>query len=171
MHPVKVERHDTVRREHHTNTGTRPVETYAEHPHGLYVARPFVAHPRIRYWEAHLLPELGVQLCRYELHGDRRDFDYYMDVACITRHGDVWSVRDLYLDLIVWNGVRAEILDTDELLAARRAGLVGEDESLLAVEQAHAILNRLAQHHYRVEDWLQAEGIHLTWRDAALVGA
>jgi len=165
MHPVKVERHDTARREHHTNTGVRAVEEYRQHEHGLFVARPFVAHPRIRYWEAHLLPALGVQLCRYTLHGHRRDFDYYMDVAHITEHDGIWTVRDLYLDLIIHDGARAEILDTDELLAARRAHLVAEDEALGAIERAHTILNDLARHAYCVNDWLERQGVHLTWRD------
>ncbi|WP_027480605.1 DUF402 domain-containing protein [Deinococcus pimensis] len=168
MHAVKVERHDTARREHHTNTGVRAVEQYREHDHGLYVARPFYGHPRVAYWEAHLLPDLGVQLCRYELHGGRREFDYYMDVARIERRGDLWFVRDLYLDLTVWEGARAEILDTDELCAARRASLVGEEEALYAVERAHAVLNELAQHHYRVDRWLAEKGVALEWREAVL---
>ncbi|PYE56498.1 DUF402 domain-containing protein [Deinococcus yavapaiensis] len=169
MHAVKVERHDTARSEHHTNTGVRPVHVYREHHHGLFVARPFLGHPKIAYWQAHLLPELGIQLCRYELHGGRREFDYYMDVAVIRRDGETWSVRDLYLDLTVWNGKRAQVLDTSELCAARLEGLVDEREALWAVERAHTILNELGQHDYHVDTWLDAQGIRLEWHEPVLV--
>lgn len=167
-HPVKVERHDTSRREHHTNTGVRVVETYREHGHGLYVARPFYQHPRVAYWEAHLLPELGVQVCRYELHGGRRDFDYYIDVADIAREGPLWTVRDLYLDVVVWTGVRAEIVDTPELLAARRAGLIAEDEAWGAVERAHGVLDGLSGAGYDLDRWLAGRSVVLRWRDQVL---
>lgn len=165
MHAVKTERHDTARRQHTTNTGIRDVEVYREHAHGLFVARPFVAHPRIAYWEAHLLPELGVQLARYTLQGGRRDHDYYLDIADVTRDGDVWSVRDLYLDVVVWEGRRAEVLDTDELLAARAEGFIGEGEALAAVERAHAVLNGLSAHEYRVDAWLAEHGVALGWQE------
>lgn len=173
MHAVKVERHDTLRRQHHTNTGIRAVEVYREHQHGLFVARPFYGHPRIAYWQAHLLPALGVQLCRYTLHGGRHagvteHFDSYMDIARIRQQDGVWEVRDLYLDLVVWDGVRAEILDTDELCDARAAGLVPEDDALFAVRRAHAVLNQLAQHGYRLNDWLAAQGLALEWREPIL---
>ncbi|AFZ68288.1 DUF402 domain-containing protein [Deinococcus peraridilitoris] len=168
MHSVKVERHDTLRRQHHTNTGIREVDFYREHDHGLYVARPFYGHPRIAYWQAHLLPALGVQLCRYTLHGGRRDFDYYLDIARIRQEDGLWEMRDLYLDVVLWEGVRAEILDTDELLEARRAQFVSEEEALYAVERAHVILNQLAQHAYRPQEWLRAQGIVLEWREPVL---
>ncbi len=167
-HPVKTERHDTSRCEHHTNTGVRAVETYREHERGLYVARPFYNHPRVAFWEAHLLPELGVQLCRYELHGGRREFDYYIDVADVTREGSLWTVRDLYLDLVVWTGAGAEILDTPELLAARAAGLIAPGEAWRAVERAHEVLNGLARARYDVDRWLAGWGAQLTWHDRVL---
>lgn len=161
---IKIERHDTLRHEHHTRTGTRPVEVYREHANGLYVARPFIAHPRIRAWQAHLLPQLGVQLCRYDFHGER-EHDYYLDIASITREGPVWSVRDHYLDLIVWDGLSAEIVDTDELLAAHAAGLISTPEMHAAVEGAHRVLHGLAQSRYSVADWLAAQGLQLFWHE------
>ena len=167
-HPVKVERHDTYKREHHTNTGVRAVELYREHRHGLYVARPFYDHPRVVYWEAQLLPALGLQICRYELHGGGRDFDAYIDVASVTRDGPLWTVRDLYLDVVVWTGARAEILDTPELLAASRAGLIAPEEARQAVERAHGVLNGLAGARYDLDRWLAGRGVELEWRDAVL---
>ena len=160
--PVKIERHDVERRQHHTNTGVRPVHTYREHAHGLLVARDFVAHPRIRHWQAHLLPALGVQVCRYSFHGPR-EHDYYIDVATVTRDGDLWTVRDHYLDVIVHDGMAAEIVDTDELLAAHGAGFIGAAEVDHAVAAARQVVSGLAQARYSVNDWLAAQGVRVEW--------
>lgn len=170
-HPVKTERHDTLLQVHHTNTGDRPVDLYREHAAGLYVSRRFVAHPRIAYWQAHLLPGLlggpgteglGVQVCHYDFHGERAH-DYYLDIATITRQGEVWTVRDHYLDLLVWDGLCAEIADTEELNAALAAGYIGQDEFAAAVAAAHGVLNGLARTGYDLKLWLAGQGIELEW--------
>lgn len=165
-HPVKVERHDVSARCHYTNTGARAVHTYRETPFGLFVAREFHAHPRIRHWQAHLIPALNLVVCRYDFHG-RREHDYYLDVADISRQGDVWQVRDLYLDLIVHDGLMAEIADTDELLAAREAGYLTEAEMHRAVAIAHTALSGLGRARYVLPDWLARRNMHLHWCDAA----
>lgn len=161
-HPVKTERHDPARMEHHTNTGVRAVQTYEERPHGLFVARDFAGHPRVRHWQAHLLPDLDLVVCRYDFHG-AREHDYYIDVARISREGGVWAVRDLYLDVVVHDGLGAEILDTDELLAAREAGLIGEAELHHAVAVAHRTLSGLARAGYSLDEWLDTWGLRLDW--------
>ncbi|UBV43155.1 DUF402 domain-containing protein [Deinococcus taeanensis] len=163
-HSLKVERHDVPRRQHHTNTGVRAVHTYRLTPHGLYVARSFDAHPRIRHWQAHLLPALHLVACRYDFH-DRREHDYYLDVADITCRADVWEVRDLYLDLIVHDGLMAEIVDTDELLAAREVEFISESEMHRAVTVAHRTLSGLARARYSLADWLDTQGVSLHWQD------
>lgn len=161
--PVKTERHDVPARQHHTNTGVRPVQTYREHAQGLYVARDFVAHPRIRHWQAHLLPALNVVVCRYEFHGPR-EHDYHIDVAAVTRAGSLWTVRDLYLDVLVHEGIAAEIVDTDELLAAHTAGFLATPELHRAVSTAHGVLSGLTRSRYDVNTWLAGEGVALEWR-------
>lgn len=161
-HPVKVERHDVVAKRHHTNTGVRAVQHYQETNHGLFVARDFVAHPRIRHWQAHLLPTLNLVVCQYDFHG-RAEHDYYMDVAQITREGHQWTVRDLYLDVVLHDGLMAEIIDTDELLAARDAGFITEPEMQRAVAVAHHTLSGLARARYNLQTWLDAQGMQLSW--------
>ena len=161
-HPIKVERHDVRGMRHHTNTGTRSVQTYRETGHGLFVAREFVAHPRIRHWQAHLIPALNVVVCRYEFHG-RREHDYHLDIAQISREGEVWTVRDLYLDILLHDGLMAEIVDTDELLAAHDHGLIDGREMHCAVTVAHATLAALARARYSLRDWQAGQGLELEW--------
>ncbi|GGK13923.1 hypothetical protein GCM10008955_04090 [Deinococcus malanensis] len=168
-HPVKVERHDVLAMSHHTNTGVRSVHTYRETPHGLFVGRHFTGHPRIRHWQAHLLPELNMVVCHYDFHGPR-EHDYYLDVARITRQDQVWTVEDLYLDLIVHDGLRAEIVDTDELLAARVAGYLSEGDMQQAVAVAHQALSGLARANYSLKDWLASHGVGLEWVAAGVDG-
>ncbi|MBZ9714756.1 DUF402 domain-containing protein [Deinococcus multiflagellatus] len=161
-HPVKVERHDVPALRHHTNTGVRAVQTYRETAGGLYVSRPFVGHPRVRHWQAHLLPALNLVVCRYDFHGER-EHDYHLDVADIWQEGAVWVVRDLYLDLLVHDGLMAEIVDTDELLAARAAGYLTEPEMHHAVAMAHRTLSGLARARYDLQAWLAGQGLWLEW--------
>ncbi|CAM4343939.1 DUF402 domain-containing protein [Deinococcus marmoris] len=162
-HPVKVERHDVQAKCHYTNTGVRAVKTYRETSAGLYVARDFVGHPRIRHWQAHLLPAQHLVVCRYAFHG-RREHDYYIDVAQISREGGVWSVRDLYLDIVLHDGLGAEIADTDELLAAWEAGFLTSDELRQAIEVAHGTVSELARAEYTLNHWLTAQDLRLEWQ-------
>lgn len=162
VHPVKTEIHDTNAKIHFTNTGARPVSTYDTTAHGLYVSRPFVSHPRIRHWQAHLLPSLNLVVCQYDFHHGR-EHDNYMDVALITEQAGVWSVRDLYLDLVLHEGQRAEIVDTHELLASHAAGLISTDELHLAVDTAHRTLAELARCGYHLSEWMNQHGMELYW--------
>lgn len=161
-HPIKTEKHDTHNHLHHTNNGIRQVDLYREMPHGLFVARHFDNHPRIRHWQAHLLPTLNLVVCKYDFHG-RREHDYYMDVAQIGREGPLWTVRDLYLDLVLHDGLTAEIVDTEELLDSQRAGYVSESEVHRAVAVAHHTLSLLARARYNLNDWASMQGINLEW--------
>lgn len=166
--PPKVERHDLRRREHHTNTGIRAVERYQVHAAGLAVVRPFKAHPRIRAWQAHLLPALGLQVCRYEFHGPR-EHDYYIDLATITQAGGIWTLTDHYLDVLVWEGVRAELIDQDEFMAAVRAGYLDVARAQAVWAQAQALLRGLAEHGHDVQAYLAAQNVRLSWVDQTRV--
>ncbi|CAM3625939.1 DUF402 domain-containing protein [Deinococcus frigens] len=163
-HPIKVERHDVRARCHHTNTGVRAVQTYRETGAGLYVARDFVGHPRIRHWQAHLLPAQHLVVCRYAFHG-RREHDYYIDVAQISREGGVWTVRDLYLDIVLHDGLGAAIADTDELLAAWEVGFITSEELQQATEVTHRTVLGLAHAGYTLNHWLTAQGLRLEWQN------
>lgn len=168
-HPVKVERHDTATNCHHTNTGRRAVRTYRETPVGLFVARDFVGHARIRHWQAHLLPALNLVVCHYSFHG-HREHDFYIDVAQISREGAVWTVRDLYLDIVLHDGLGAEIADTDELLAAWEAGFLTSEDLQQAIEVAHQTVSGLARARYSLNHWLTDQALRLEWHGEVQAG-
>ncbi|TSA83021.1 DUF402 domain-containing protein [Deinococcus detaillensis] len=156
--PPKIERHDLAAKLHHTNTGLRPVDRYCQHSDGLFVSRRFVAHPRIRAWHAHLLPALGLQICRYDFYGVR-EHDYYLDLATITEDGSVWTMHDHYLDVLIWRGKRAEVVDEDEFLSAALAGYLPQQQAERVWEQARTLLSDLAQHGFELGAYLAAQGV------------
>ena len=139
------------------------------HAAGLAVVRPFAAHPRIRAWQAHLLPALGLQICRYEFHGPR-EHDYYIDLATISEAGGVWTLTDHYLDVLVWEGTRAELIDEDEFLAAVQAGYLSAAQASAVRAQAQALLRGLAEHNHDLQAYLAARGVRLEWVDQDRAG-
>ena len=166
----KIEKHYLARREHHTNTGVRQVGVYQLHQHGLYVARAFVDHPRIRAWQAHLLPGLGLQICRYDFHAER-EHDYYLDLATVTVRGEVWELHDHYLDVLLRSGAGARLVDEDELHAAGRAGYVTPDLTRRVTAQASALLSDLKAHKFHLDAYLAARNMALKWQNLSWLSA
>lgn len=121
----------------------------------------------INYMQAHILPEPNLQIAKFgwKPHVKEKDkIDYYIDVVNITEHSDKrWHVRDLYLDVTVLESKRAEVLDTDEYLAAIEAGYLSQEEAALALTSLHSLMNVLATHDYSLVSYLQEQTIALDW--------
>lgn len=156
------------------NGETRALQYLAERAHGLSygIALTEEQHPKLSYRESHVLPALGLEVSRfaYRRRAFWRGFDYYVDIARVSERGERWVVRDLYLDVLVYEGKRAEIVDTDEYVAAMQEGHLGDEEAAYALFTAHRLLNGLAEHGYSLEGWLRAQGVTLTWRALAETG-
>jgi predicted RNA-binding protein associated with RNAse of E/G family len=75
----------------------------------------------------------------------------------------VWRTVDLYLDLLVRTGRGVEVLDTDELMAAVRLGVLSAHDAQLALEVAYRAVAGIAAHGYDIQRWLTAEGVELAW--------
>jgi len=122
-------------------------------------------HPEVSGVRGQVLPDLGIHIARFDYLEPRplAAFDYYIDIVRVTEQGNRWVVRDLYLDVLVVEGVKATVLDTDEYLLTTVEGHLNTEEAAYALETAHRLLNRLAQHAYRSERYLQAEGVTLAW--------
>ena len=172
MHPVRTVVYDLVnRREPRYLEGETPLATLTylnalgkQLSYGL--AFTSEEHPLLAAIEAHVLPNLGIRVSRFKRRREHAvdDYDYYVDIVNVVERGERWVVRDLYLDVLVFEGEQAKILDTDEYLAAITEGHLEADEAAYALETAHTLLNKLAQHEYNLEMYLQTEGVTLTWR-------
>jgi predicted RNA-binding protein associated with RNAse of E/G family len=171
IHPVVVAEHHLVEKRHvfrgAQGRASWPADTYQVHEHGLYWALPLPDGPeaKVKYIRAHLLPKLGIQVCRFEWWRGHPygGYDYYLDIIEAEVSGDVWTVRDYYLDLLVWEGERAVIHDSDEYLAALEAALLSRHEAAHALTVAHATLNGLGECGYSLSAYLASRGIVLSW--------
>ncbi len=143
----------------------RAVDDYAVHPWGLYVARPTPGRAQFHYLESWLLPSLGLRATVFHFNpGHQRDQDYYLDVGDYVPGPQTWHAEDHYLDIEVRTGVRAALLDVDELLDAVRHGLLTPDVAERAVRHAVDAIDGLARNGYDLARWLAGKDIHLTWR-------
>lgn len=165
MHAPKVSRHDLKAKTHRVAQGAFAVDRYEGGDGWLYLARPFIGHPHIAYMEAYLLPMLGLQVNRWGHHpGSTYDwYDFYIDVMAFDVQDTLWTSRDFYLDIVVVEGRGAHIADTDEFLAAQAGGLLTQAEASYALTAAHTLLNGLAKHGYSLHDYLETQGLVLTW--------
>lgn len=121
----------------------------------------------INHIQAHVLPSLGFQVAKFgwkpHIKASEK-VDYYIDIINLTEHSKShWHYRDLYLDLVIVEGERCEVLDTDEFLAAIKAGYLEQDEIALALNSLHTLINKLAEHNYQLESYLEHNKIHLQW--------
>jgi uncharacterized protein len=168
MH-LKIQTHNLVAKTHTVKAGTFPVSLYQPHPHGLYLERPFQGHPKYRYFKAHILPELHLQICRFQTHGDDYPLEFYIDIVSVEKEGHLWRVKDLYLDLgITWAG-QLTLMDTDELFAGVGAGLITLEEAALATTTLHNLVNLLGEHRNNLESALASRGMRLEWEFAGVV--
>jgi predicted RNA-binding protein associated with RNAse of E/G family len=164
VHPPKIELFDVAAM---TNTDpkgiVRAVDHYRTTEFGLYMARVVDGHPTIGYFRSWLLPERGLRVSRWTAHpGQELDHDVYIDVVDIES-GPVWRTVDLYLDILMRDRRDLRVLDTDEVLAARSAGLIDDRTAQRAFERTFAAVDGIAAAGYDVEAWL---GLPLTWTDA-----
>lgn len=123
-------------------------------------------HPKLKALEAHVLPELGIRVVRFEHRTalPPGDYDYYVDIVRVSEQGERWVVRDLYLDVLVFDGVRTKILDTDEYLEARAEGHMDADEADDALLNLHAFIDGLARCGHSLARYLASQGVSLAWR-------
>jgi predicted RNA-binding protein associated with RNAse of E/G family len=166
VHPPKQETFDLVG---YTNTDpkgiVRAVDQYVVTPWGLYMARPTPGRAQFHYLESWLLPSLGLRANVFHFNpGYERPQDYYLDIGVITVDDTAWHAEDHYLDLVVYAGDRTDLIDTDELFAAHRDGLLTTETAEAALQCVVGAVEGLARHDHDLNAWLSSEGMTLTWR-------
>lgn len=166
LHPVKQETFNTADNVNVDPKGfLREVDTYRVTDFGLYMARG-ANHPRFGYLESWLLPSLGLRANIFHFReGIEEKQEFYIDVADINVEGDVWTTRDLYVDLISNTGEPIDVLDIDELSAATSAGLISAEEAERAIDATLAAVEGITRAGDDAMEWLRALGFELTWAE------
>jgi uncharacterized protein len=166
MHPPKVSTFDLEARTH-TISGQNeyPLGRAEVTDHGLHFQRRMPGHPTLGAQEAHLLPELDLVVTRFTpLPGCPPHSRFYIDVASVERPAaDVWTVRDLYLDVVVQQSGVPLLWDGDEYTEAVLEGHLTPDEQRRALLSAERVVNGLFAHGNNLEAWLASLNIHLDW--------
>lgn len=167
LHPVKQETFNTADNTNVDPKGfLREVDTYHVTDFGLYMARG-ANHPRFGYLESWLLPDLGLRANIFHFReGVDVEQDFYFDVADIDVDGDVWTTRDLYVDLVSTSGEPVDVLDIDELAAATSTGLISAEEAERAMERTLTAVEGITRYGDDAMTWLHTLGMELTWADA-----
>ena len=130
----------------------------------LYFRTGDIGDPFCRSIEGFVLPELNIQIVRFSWREDKeRDFDFYIDIVRVNETGERWVVTDLYLDILVYEGHKLTIVDTDEYLAAIAEGKLTPADAEHTLEVTHQTANDLAQSGYRLYAYLERKGITLQW--------
>lgn len=129
------------------------------------MARPTPGRAQFHYLESWLLPALSIRVTVFHWNaGHERDQDFYLDIGEITVEGDIWRTVDHYLDLVVHNGERTELIDVDELLEANKAGLLDDHTAEDAINAAVRAVDGLSRHGHDLHTWLSSNGMDLSWR-------
>ncbi len=124
-----------------------PLERLAVSGDTLYYGRPVTGIPLFTYHERWLLPAQGWAVSRFVFApGVPAPMDWYIETDLIEVDGPRWRIRDCYLDVELYEGVRYELRDADELAAGLRARQIPLAEALSALEALHRLCGALRTH-------------------------
>lgn len=167
LHPIKVETFDLEGRFNIDPKGNeRPVESYALRDGALYMGRQ-ADHQDFDYLESWLLPAHNVRISRFHFReGFKPTQELYVDIALIHHEnnadgGEVWTTRDLYVDLVSHTDGHWDLLDLDELGAAIEEGYLRASEVATALITTQSAVDGIASQGF--DGWVQSLGVELNW--------
>jgi predicted RNA-binding protein associated with RNAse of E/G family len=115
----------------------------------LYYARPIEGNALFSYHWRWLLPEQAWVINRFRFHAHVLDpMDWYIETDLIDVDGPLWRVRDGYLDIEVFEGVRYELRDADELAEGLATGDIPLAETIIALESLNRLCVALRRHRF-----------------------
>ena len=145
----------------------RQLEQIKLFPKSLYWSLAVGGH-NVNHMYSHILPSENIAVTQFGWNDHVKEetrCNYYIDIISVTEHTDTqWHMRDLYLDLEVFENSHATIEDTDEYLAAIDIGYLEQAEANQALETMHSLLNKLAEFNHSLEAYLASIDIHLTFK-------
>ena len=108
---------------------------------GLYYARPLIGWDVADYHELWALPDQGWVVNKgHVLPGAAESHDWYLEPDLITIDGGIWSIRDAYLDVKVYDGVRYEVCDAGELADGLSDGAISVEDATAALRALGTLL-------------------------------
>lgn len=115
--------------------------------------------------EAYILPGQDIVISRFDPTGrsDRIPPRFYIDMAAIHPGPEVWTMRDLYLDVSISKEGIPRLLDADEYAEAVLEGHLTPDEQRRALLSAERVINGLFAHGNDLDAWLASLDIRLDW--------
>ncbi len=114
--------------------------------------------------EAYILPSLDLVVSRFVPRSDsgRVPPRAYIDMASVKIGPERWTMRDLYLDVIVQPDGVPVLVDEDEYAEAVLEGHLTPDEQRRALQSAARVVNGLYRHG-TLEAWLETLSVQLDW--------
>ena len=144
--------------------GIFPIEQAEARVQGLHLQRPMPGHPDLSHQEAHLLPALDLVVTRFTPHpGCPEHSQFYIDISTVQPGLEVWTVRDLYLDVIILPDGTPRLHDVDEYAEAVLESHLTPDEQRHVLLSAERVVNGLFAHRNDLDAWLASLDIHLDW--------
>ena len=143
------------------------LETVQVRPYGLLYAHSTPDNRHVTRHISQVLPSLNLMVTRFNWRNTEHPYgkyDYYIDIIGeVKQSGEVWTLRDLYLDVLILEGKWVKVVDTEEYLQALDAGHFLPGERELALERTHWLINELSEHGYHLDAFLAAHQIQLDW--------
>lgn len=126
-----------------------PAENLVVSEAGLYYYRDFPDGTLFVRNEKWLLPGPGWVVNRLAfLPQVPAPLDWYIEPDPVVVDGSIWRVRDAFLDLEVYEGVRYELRDADELADGLAADEISLAEALGALHSLNALCLALRRHRF-----------------------
>ena len=147
-----------------TKNQTYALEVCETRGNALYFRTGDLGDEQWHFFEAYVLPELNIQLVKFDWReGQGYDYDTYIDIVRVNETGERWVVTDLYLDVLVYERRKLEVIDTDEYLEAVAEGKLESPDAEHALTVTHSLVNSLARHGYSLSAYLEHQGLSLPW--------
>jgi predicted RNA-binding protein associated with RNAse of E/G family len=139
----------TTRRLRERNGLWYPLEQVTIADGQLYWGRPTPESEWAAYQERWLLPTPGWTIDRFVFrpeHRARFDWDWRIETDRIAVTGSRWSVHDTYLDVTVYEGIRYDVDDADELADGVVQSKIPLAEALDALHALSRLCTALRRH-------------------------
>lgn len=124
-----------------------PAQSVVVSEAGLYYYRDFPDGTLFSRNEKWLLPGPGWVVNRLAFLPHVPDpLDWYIEPDSVVVDGSIWRVRDAFLDLEVYEGVRYELRDAEELADGIAAAEISLNEALAALHALNSLCQALRRH-------------------------